>query len=137
MGERKWRLTLGGLWGEGSCMSNVVSIHPYFKTHEGKLDAFKALITQFTAKTAEEEKCHWYDFTVCGDTAHCREAYDGADGLLAHLGNVEAQIGEALTLSELVRVEVHGPAGELEKLKEPLADMNPDYYVYETGIGKP
>ena len=118
-------------------MSNVVSIHPYFKCHEGKLESFKALLPKFTAVTSTEEKCHWYDFTICGDTIHCREAYDGAEGLQTHLGNVEALIGEALTFSDLIRVEVHGPAAELEKLKEPLADLNPDYYEFHSGIGKP
>ena len=118
-------------------MSKVVSIHPYFKTHEGQLDAFKELLPKFVEVTSQEEKCHWYDFTICGDTVHCREAYDGAEGLLAHLGNVEALIGEALQISDLARVEVHGPAEELEQLKEPLADLNPDYYVFHSGIGKP
>tara|TARA_R110002096_G_scaffold67332_6_gene163321 strand:+ start:2122 stop:2478 length:357 start_codon:yes stop_codon:yes gene_type:complete len=118
-------------------MSNVVSIHPYFKTHEGKLEAFKQLIPKFIAATSTEEKCHWYDFTVCGDVVHCREAYDGAEGLLTHLGNVEAVIGQALQVSDLVRVEVHGPTAELEKLKEPLKDLNPDYYEFLSGVGKP
>ncbi len=118
-------------------MSNVVSIHPYFKTHEGKLEAFKALLPKFIAATSSEERCHWYDFTICEDTVHCREGYDGAEGLLTHLGNVEAIIAEALTVSDLVRVEVHGPAEELAKLKEPLADLNPDYYEFHSGIGKP
>ncbi len=118
-------------------MSKIVSIHPYFKIHEGNLDAFKALMPKFTAKTAPEAGCHWYDFSICGDMAHCREAYEGAAGLLEHLANVEELIGEALTLSELVRVEVHGAGAELEKLQEPLADMNPDYYVHQIGIGKP
>jgi quinol monooxygenase YgiN len=89
-------------------MSNVVSIHPYFKTHEGKLEAFKELLPRFIAATAAEENCHWYDFTIGGDTVHCREAYEGAEGLLTHVGNVEALIGEALTISDLVRIEVHG-----------------------------
>ena len=118
-------------------MSNVVSIHPYFRCHEGKLDAFKAILPKFTERTGTEAKCHWYDFTVCGDLVHCREAYDGADGLLTHLGNVESLIGEALEISNLERVEVHGPAEELEKLKEPLADLSPDYFEFQTGIGKP
>ena len=118
-------------------MSNVVSIHPYFKTHEGKLDAFKELLPRFIEITGTEEKCHWYDFTISGDIVHCREAYDGAEGLLTHIGNVEALLGEALTVSELVRVEVHGPAAELEKLQGPLADLNPDYFEFHSGIGKP
>ena len=118
-------------------MSNVVSIHPYFKVHEGQRDAFKDLVARFVEATRPEEMCHWYDFTVCGDTFHCREAYDGAEGLLSHLGNVEGLIGEALTMADLVRVEVHAPAGELEKLRVPLADLNPDFYETVSGIGKP
>ena len=118
-------------------MSKVVSIHPYFKTHEGKLDAFKELLPQFIKHTSTEEMCHWYDFTISGDTVHCREAYDGADGLLAHLGNVDSVITQALTVSDLVRVEVHGPAAELAKLKEPLAELNPEYFEFHSGIGKP
>ncbi len=118
-------------------MSNVVSIHPYFKTHEGKLEAFKELLPQFIKRTSTEEMCHWYDFTIGGDTVHCREAYDGADGLLAHLGNVDSVIAQALTVSDLVRVEVHGPAAELAKLKEPLAGLNPEYFEFHSGIGKP
>ena len=118
-------------------MSNVVSIHPYFKCHEGKLDAFKALLPKFTGVTSTEEKCYYYDYTICGDIVHCREAYDGAEGLMTHLSNVDALIEEVLTFSDLIRVEVHGPAAELAKLKEALVDLDPDYYEYHTGIGKP
>ena len=118
-------------------MSNLVSIHPYFKTHEGKLEAFQELIPSFVAKTKTEEKCHWYDFTICGDVVHCREGYDGADGLLAHLGNVYELIGQALQAADLVRGEVHGPASELSILKEPLTDLNPEYFEFFSGAGKP
>lgn len=118
-------------------MNNVVSIHPYFKVHEGKLDAFKELLPKFIAITSQETKCHWYDFTIGGDTVYCREAYDGAEGLLEHIGNVNTLISEALQLSDLVRVEVHGPAAELDKLRTPLADLSPDYFLFHSGIGKP
>ena len=118
-------------------MSNVVSIHPYFKVHEGKLDDFKSLLPRFISATATEEKCHWYDFTICGDIVHCREAYEGAEGLLAHVANVEALIGEALGMSELLRLEVHGSLDELEKLKEPLAELGPDYFEFHSGVDKP
>ncbi len=40
-----------------------------------------------------------------------------------------------LGIVELSRIEVHGPAAELEQLKEGFAAMNPDYYVSECGIG--
>ena len=118
-------------------MSNIVSIHPYFQTQEGKLEDFIALLPEFIAATKGEEKCHWYDFSISeSGVVHCREAYDGADGLLTHIGNVEALIGQALTFSDLVRVEVHGPAAELAKLKEPLKDLNPDYFTFHSGVDK-
>ena len=115
-------------------LSQAVSINPYFKVKEGKLDSFKELMNQFTAKTATEETCYYYDFTVCGDTVFCREAYAGAAGLLHHLENVGGYIEEALTMSELTRVEVHGPKEELELLREPLADLGPDFYEHVTGV---
>ena len=37
--------------------SNVVSIHPYFKIHEGKLDEVKALLPAFVAKVEIEDAC--------------------------------------------------------------------------------
>ncbi len=38
----------------------------------------------------------------------CREGYIEADGLLAHLANVDALLKEALKIADLTR-EVHGP----------------------------
>jgi hypothetical protein len=39
-----------------------------------------------------------------------------------------------LTLADLTRIEFHGPAGELEALKEPLANLNPAWFVVECGM---
>ena len=91
---------------------------------------------QFAARTQTEAKCRYYDFTINGDEVFCREAYDGAEGLLAHLDNVGALLGEAMKLASLTRVEIHGPAAELEKLKGPMADLKPAWFIYECGIGR-
>lgn len=108
-----------------SKLSQAVSIHPYFKINEGRLEDFKANIKDFIARTQTENKCYYYDFSYCAEenTAFCREAYDGAEGVLIHLENVGAQIEKALTMSEMVCLEIHGPAAELAKLKEPLAEL--------------
>jgi len=37
-----------------SALSNFVSLHPYFKVHPGKLDAIKAMLPQFTARSDGE-----------------------------------------------------------------------------------
>lgn len=51
----------------------------------------------------------------------------------AHLKNVGTLLGEALKISKITRLEVHGPAAELEKLKGPLADLKPQYFVLADG----
>jgi len=114
----------------------TVSIHPYFKVHAGKLDAAKALLPQFVAKTTTEPKCCGYEFTINGDEVFCRESYADAEGTLAHLENVGALLGEMLKVSDLLRLEIHGPAAELEKLKGPLADLKPAWFAYECGLSR-
>ena len=109
--------------------TNVVSIHPYFKVKPGKLAEAKALLPRFVAKTATEKLVLHYDFTINGDEIHCRESYVGADGLLAHVENVGALLGELLQITDLARLEVHGPAGELARLKGPLENLKPVWFV--------
>src|SRR3954451_24788151 len=97
--------------------TNVVTIHPYFKVHPGKLDAFKAGLPAFIEKTAREDLNLFYEFTINGEEVFCREAYVGAEGLLVHLDNVKAELERALSMADIIRVEVHGPASELDKLR--------------------
>jgi len=110
-------------------LSGFVSLHPYFRVHSGKLEQFKAGFPAFVEKTAREEKNLFYEFTVNGDEVFCREAYADAEGLLAHLENVGALLAEALKIADLIRLEVHGPAAELEKLKGPIAHLNPAWFI--------
>ena len=70
--------------------SKIVSIHPYFKVKPGNLAKAKALLPDFLARTSKESANLFYDFTISGDVIFCREAYDGAEGLLRHLENVQA-----------------------------------------------
>src|SRR5437588_12994155 len=114
--------------------SNFVSLHPYFKVHPGKLDAVKAGFPAFVEKTATEKDCLFYGFTVNGDEILCREAYESADGVLAHLENIGALLAEMLKTADLIRFEVHGPAEELEKLKKPLAHLNPAFFTLEVSL---
>jgi quinol monooxygenase YgiN len=111
-----------------------VTIHPYFKVHEGNLGAFRDLCEQFVSKTSAEPKCLYYGFSLRGDEVHCREGYEDAAGLLTHLDNVAALLGEALKLAEITRLEIHGNEEELAKLREPLAHLNPTYFTLEYGF---
>ena len=107
---------------------------PYFKVSSDNLDKFKTLCEQFVAKTSEEPKCLYYGFSFDGDEAHCREGYEDAEGLLAHLDNVGLILEEALKIAEITRLEVHGTVEELAKLREPLAKLNPQFFTLEYGF---
>ncbi len=111
-----------------SRLSGFVSLHPYFKVHPGKLDAFKAGFAAFVENTKSEPKNLFYEFSVNGDEIFCREGYADAAGLVTHLDNVGPLLAEALKVADLVRLDVHGPATELEKLKAPLADLKPAWF---------
>lgn len=120
----------GGSYDPGmSTLANFVSIHPYFKAHPGKLAEIKASFPKFLEKTRTEEKNFFYEFTINGDEVFCREGYADAGAALAHLDNVGALLAEALTIADLTRLEIHGPAEELEKLKTPLAHLNPAWFA--------
>ena len=110
------------------------TIVPYFKLHDGQLDTFKGMCKEFVKLADTESKCLYYGFSFDGDQAHCREGYEDAEGLLAHLDNVGALLGEALKISDLTRLEVHGPEEELVKLRGPLSELNPQYFVLECGF---
>lgn len=110
------------------------TIAPYFKVANGKIEAFKQICEQFVEKTSHEPKCLYYGFSFDGDYAHCREGYEDAEGLLAHLENVGSIFEEALTISELIRLEIHAPEGELGKLREQLSHLKPQFFILEYGF---
>jgi hypothetical protein len=84
--------------------------------------------------TAKEPKCLYYGFSFNGDEVHCREGYEGAEGVLSHLANVGSLLERVLKIAEITRLEVHGVEEELAKLREPLTGSNPTYFTLEYGI---
>jgi quinol monooxygenase YgiN len=110
------------------------TLAPYFKIHDGQLDRFRQLCDAFVETTKTESKCVHYGFSFNGMQAHCREGYDDAQGLLAHLDNVDSLLAQALKIADITRLEVHAPAAEIEKLREPLSALNPEFFIMETGF---
>ena len=110
------------------------TIVPYLEVQPDHLDEFRALCERFVAKTEEESDCLYYGFSFDGQVAHCREGYVNAEGLLAHIKNVGALLEEASKISKITRLEVHGPESELDKLREPLAAINPQFFTLEFGF---
>ncbi len=110
------------------------TIVPYFKVHEGKSEDFKALCEQFVEKTGKEPKCLYYGFSFDGDQAYCREGYEDAEGALAHLDNVGALLEEALKIADITRLEIHGPEEEVAKMREPLSELKPQFFILKYGF---
>lgn len=106
---------------------------PYYKVHAGQLAAFRARVPDFIERTSRERGCVHYAFSFDRDLAHCREGYDDAASLLAHLDNVAPLLQETLKIADIVRLEVHGPAAELDKLRSPLGALKPQWFVLEPG----
>lgn len=121
-----------------STFDNAISINPYFKIPDGKMEECKGFLAQFCELVkANEANCLFFNFTFKGNEFCCREAYTDAAAVQHHLENCGPALGEMLGAgaAELLRIEVHGPAAELDKLKEAFAAFNPDYYESELGIG--
>jgi hypothetical protein len=117
-----------------SLPANLVTIHPYFKAHAGKWDQVEEVLREFIATTKSETECLFYEFTVNGDEVFCREGYSGGEATLHHLQNVGGVIARMLTVADMPRLEFHGPAAEIDKLREPLAHLNPAFFVLHSGI---
>lgn len=111
-----------------------VSLHPYFKAHAGKRDACFALLPTFVAATQPDADCLYYEFTMQGDEIFCREAYVSGAAALAHLTTVGPLLEQMLGMADLTRLEIHGPAAELEVMKPSLAALNPAWFETVMGI---
>ena len=110
------------------------SIVPYFDVPSEHLDMFRGICERMVSQSKDEAKCLYYGFSFHGNEAHCREGYADAEGMLTHLGNVESLLGELLKVGNLKRMEIHGSEEELAKLREPLARLNPVFFVLEFGF---
>jgi quinol monooxygenase YgiN len=115
-------------------LDTCCTLVPYFEVQDGQLGAFKALAQKLVAKTRSEPGCMHYAFSFSGNLGHCREGYVDAAALLAHRENVAELIGQALKIAKIVRLEVHAPEAEIEKLRGPMASGNPQFFVLEEGF---
>jgi quinol monooxygenase YgiN len=114
--------------------THLSTLVPHFEVQQGQLGAFRALASKFVERTRSESGCRHYAFSFSGSTAHCREGYDSAEAILAHLQNVDDLLKEALKIAKLVRLEVHAPASEVDRLCQPMASLGPQFFVLEAGI---
>lgn len=110
------------------------TIHPYFKVSSGKMEEFKILCKQMMDKVITEPNCLYYGFSFDGDEAHCREGYVNAEAMLLHNENVAELFAQVQKIAKVTRLEVHGSEAELNKLRQPLAKLQPQFFVLEYGF---
>merc|ERR1740121_2534191 len=102
-------------------VDTTVTMCPYFKIQAANLQLWKAQCDSFYERAKNEDGLLFYGFCfeeVDGDCeVHVRQGFRDATSLLAHLRAIDVPIQAALKLSQLERVEVHGPASELRKVE--------------------
>jgi hypothetical protein len=117
---------------------SVCHLYPYFKLRQPE-EFRKIWYNAFpdTKANQESEKSHQYAFTFepTANVASCRESYGDADGVLLHLKNVDTPLKAVLNgPAELMRLEIHAPASEVEKLKPALGPLGCQFFITEWGF---
>ena len=119
-------------------MSAVVTVIGYFDIPTGNADPFRANCEAMLA-LRDKEPGHLataYSFDK-DTTATSREDYENAEAVIRHM-ELGRHIYESTTgLVDITRVEVHGPAAELEKLDALFSDLSPRFYVTEFAFRRP
>jgi len=109
-----------------SCQDNHVSIIPEFVVPADRMAEFKAGFAKFYTATkagAGAAGMLFYGFAISGNSVYCREAYKSADAVLLHGADIKDMVQEPLKVvgAANIKINVVGPAAELEKLKPKLA----------------
>ena len=103
-----------------------VTVLPEITVPHGKMPDFKNVMEKFcsAAKNGTMD-CLYYGFAVAGDKVWCREGYTGAQGVLDHLTEVKQPHEEGLGIvtEAGLKVDIIGPASELDKLRPALTPM--------------
>jgi len=108
------------------CADTHITILPEFVVPAGKMDEFKAGFPKFYAATKNgpgASGAFYYGFGIAGDSVYCREGFKDAEAAAKHGADIKPIIEEPIKAvgAGNMRLNVVGPAAELEKLKPKLA----------------
>lgn len=94
------------------------------------------IMAEFVKKTRTEAGCLYYGWSLCGDQLLCEEIYCNAEAVAAHLKNIGPQIGQitAEGICKLDSIELHGPAGEVEKCKKLFDPLGAKYFITDSSV---
>merc|ERR1719320_1404500 len=111
---------------------------PEFVIPAGKVDEFKAGFSKFYAATKNgpgAAGCLYYGFGFAGDSMYCRVGYKTAEDCAKHGADVKEMIEEPIKAvgAGNFKLNVVGPAAELEKLKPKLAPRGAIFWELDSG----
>jgi len=107
------------------CQDTHVTILPEFIVPAGKMDEFKAGFPKFYTATKNGPGAtggYYYGFGISGDSVYAREGFKDGDAALKHGADIKEIVAEPMkAVGAGFKLNVVGPASELEKLKPKLA----------------
>jgi len=114
-----------------------ITILPEFTVPAGKMDEVKAGIPKFYAATkggAGASGALYYGFGVSGESVYCREGYKNAEAVMLHGADIKDIAEEPMKVvgAANCKINVVGPAAELEKLKPKLAPRGAIFWELES-----
>jgi hypothetical protein len=95
--------------------------------------AFLQGLIDYQTLTKTESCVKYYGFSLVGGQAVCKEGYASAEGYLAHLENIKGPWQTVQAAAEIVRIDVHGPVIEIDRLRGPLASFPTTFWSYLDG----
>jgi quinol monooxygenase YgiN len=114
---------------------SVVTLVGYFNIRPGNADQFRANCEEMVALRGKEPGHLASAYSFNGDAAAAsREDYENADAVKRHMDVGRPIYASTRNLVEVIGVEIHGPAAELDKLRDLFSDLSPRFYVTEFGF---
>eukprot|EP00946_MAST-07B_sp_MAST-7B-sp1_P003797 g3797.t1 len=112
----------------------MCSICPTFTVQDW--DKAKPIMDDFIKRTKSETGCVYYGWTRTGDQLKCREMYADGAAVNAHLENVGPCIQAILAegVAKLDKIDIQGPADQLEIVKPGTETLGTVYYHTDGGF---
>ncbi|WP_299985909.1 antibiotic biosynthesis monooxygenase [uncultured Ruegeria sp.] len=113
----------------------IVTIVGYMTVPEAHADAFRKNCADMIELRSQESGhlASAYSFSADG-TVVSREDYDSADAVIRHMELGSHIFESTQSLVRITGVELHGPAAELEKLRDLFSGMSPGFFLTEFGF---
>jgi len=102
------------------------------------IDQSKAepILAEFVKRTRNEAGCLYYGWSLDGNQLVCEETYVDAAAVAVHLENIGPLIAQltAEGVGKMDSIELHGPAGEVEKCKKTFDNFGTKYFITDSSV---